>query len=165
MGDTYTHGHHGAVVAQHARRTAENCAAYLLPHIRSGDHLLDIGCGPGSITVGLAEAVGDGTVIGLDVVEPVLDGARGLASERGLTNVTFDTGDIYDLDAEDNHFDVTHAHQVLQHLTRPTVALSEMARVTKPGGLIAVRDVEILDATTPVVIDGVMDVVPVTGGF
>lgn len=55
MSDTYTHGHHGSVLRSHSWRTAENSAAHLLPHLERGQRLLDVGCGPGSITVDLAE--------------------------------------------------------------------------------------------------------------
>ncbi len=49
-------------------------------------------------------------------------------------------GDVYELEIEDDSFDVVHAHQVLQHLTDPVKALTEMRRVLRPGGLLAVRD-------------------------
>ena len=54
MAEDYMHGHHSSVVSSHARRTAENSVAYLLPHLRAGMSLLDVGCGPGTITVDLA---------------------------------------------------------------------------------------------------------------
>ena len=56
--------------------------------------------------------------------------------------MTFEVGDVYALAAADDSFDVVHAHQVLQHLTDPVAALREMARVCRPGGVIAVRDVD-----------------------
>ena len=49
-------------------------------------------------------------------------------------------GDVHALDFPDHTFDVVHAHQVLQHVADPVTALREMRRVTKPGGVIAVRD-------------------------
>jgi hypothetical protein len=52
---TYTHGHHESVLRSHAWRTVENSAAYLVPHLRPGLSLLDVGSGPGTITVDLAE--------------------------------------------------------------------------------------------------------------
>jgi len=77
----YTHGHHPAVLRSHEWRTAENSAAYLLPYLRAGDHLLDVGCGPGTITADLAERVAPGRVIGLDQAVGVLTQARAVAAE------------------------------------------------------------------------------------
>jgi 2-polyprenyl-3-methyl-5-hydroxy-6-metoxy-1,4-benzoquinol methylase len=139
--DTYTHGHAEPVLQSHRWRTAENSAAYLLPHLRPGLDLLDVGCGPGTITVDLARLVAPGRVVGLDVAEAPLAEARAGAVAAGV-DVTFGVGDVYALDAPDDSFDVVHAHQVLQHLTDPVAALREMARVCRPGGLIAVRDVD-----------------------
>jgi ubiquinone/menaquinone biosynthesis C-methylase UbiE len=104
--------------------------------------LLDVGCGPGTITVDLARRVAPGQVIGLDRVEEPLESARTDAASAGVDNVTFQTGDAYALPFEDDSFDVVHAHQVLQHLTDPVAALREMRRVTRPGGLVAVRDAD-----------------------
>lgn len=138
--DRYTHGHHASVVGQHARRTAEVDAAFLLPHLRPGMRLLDVGCGPGSITTGLARAVAPGQVVGIDVVPAVLDQAR--EANAGTTNVRFEAGDVYALGYPDASFDVCYAHQVLQHLTRPVDAAREMRRVLNPDGLVAVRDAD-----------------------
>lgn len=140
MGDTYTHGHHDSVLRSHRWRTAENSCGYLLPHLADGDRLLDIGCGPGTITVDLARQVAPGEVLGLDAAEEVVVQAEAHRRDQGVANVRFATGDVYDLDLPDEHFDVVHAHQVLQHLTDPVRALEEMRRVLRPGGLVAVRD-------------------------
>jgi SAM-dependent methyltransferase len=80
-------------------------------------------------------------VVGLDVSPAPLDEARELAAREGVA-VTFAVGDVYGLDAADDSFDVVHAHQVLQHLTDPVAALREMARVCRPGGVVAVRDID-----------------------
>ena len=138
--DTYTHGHHDSVLRAHRRRTAENSARYLLPSLRPGLTLLDVGCGPGTITVDLARLVAPGRVVGLDREEGVLGEARALAAAVG--NVELVAGDVYALDFPDASFDVVHAHQVLQHLTDPVAALAEMRRVCKPGGLVAARDAD-----------------------
>ena len=139
--DTYTHGHAEPVLQSHRWRTAENSAGYLLPSLRPGLDLLDVGCGPGTITVDLAARVAPGRVVGLDVAAAPLGEARALAERTG-TAVTFAVGDVYALAEGDDLFDVVHAHQVLQHLTDPVAALREMARVCRPGGVIAVRDVD-----------------------
>jgi SAM-dependent methyltransferase len=135
--DVYTHGHHDSVLTSHRWRTAANSAAYLLPHLRPGDRLLDVGCGPGTITADLAAAVAPGRVVAIDRAEAVLTEARAAAPTAEVR-----TGDVYALDVPDDSFDVAHAHQVLQHLTDPVAALREMRRVTRPGGLVAVRDAD-----------------------
>ena len=102
--------------------------------------MLDIGCGPGTITADLATLVTPSRVTALEVTEAALDLARAEITGRGLANVEFAVGDVHALDFPDDTFDVVHAHQVLQHLGDPVKALREMRRVAKPGGLIAVRD-------------------------
>src|SRR3954447_26887015 len=139
--DTYTHGHADAVLQSHRWRTVENSAAYLAPHLRPGQELLDVGCGPGTITVDLAARVAPGRVVGIDVSPAPLDEARAAADRAGV-DVEFAVGDVYALAAPDDSVDVVHAHQVLQHLTDPVAALREMARVCRAGGVIAVRDVD-----------------------
>jgi ubiquinone/menaquinone biosynthesis C-methylase UbiE len=140
--DTYTHGHHESVLRSHQWRTAANSAAYLLPHLAPGLRLLDVGCGPGTITLDLAQAVAPGSVLGIDVVGEPLDAARANAEARGATTTEFALGDVYDLDLPDDSVDVVHAHQVLQHLSDPVAALREMRRVCRPGGLVAARDAD-----------------------
>lgn len=135
----YTHGHHESVLRSHKWRTAENSAAYLLPRLTSGQRLLDVGCGPGTITLDLASRVAPGEVVGIDSSEDVVAEARRAAEDAG-SGVRFEVGDIYGLDFEDDAFDVVHAHQVLQHLTDPVAALRELRRVLRPGGVLAVRD-------------------------
>lgn len=140
--DTYTHGHHESVLRSHSMRTVENSAAYLIPHLTPGRAVLDIGCGPGTITHGLAERVAPGRVVGIDREGGPLDAAARAAAEQGLSNLSFTVGDAYALDFADRSFDVVHAHQVLQHLTDPVAALVEMRRVCRPGGVVAVRDAD-----------------------
>ncbi|MET8078578.1 class I SAM-dependent methyltransferase [Streptomyces sp. NPDC005303] len=136
----YTHGHHESVLRSHTWRTAANSAAYLLGSLKPHMKILDIGCGPGTITADLAELVPEGKVTGVDQASGVLDQARATAAARGLTNVDFAVADVHALDFPDDTFCVVHAHQVLQHVGDPVQALREMRRVTRPGGFIAVRD-------------------------
>jgi SAM-dependent methyltransferase len=138
--ETYTHGHHDSVLRSHRWRTAENSAAYLLPVLKAGMNLLDVGCGPGTITVDFARRLEPGSVVGVDREESPLVEARGLAPE--LKSLSFRVGDVYALGFDDATFDVVHAHQVLQHLTDPVAALEEMARVCRPGGIVAARDAD-----------------------
>lgn len=140
--DRYTHGHHASVLSSHRTRSAADSAAYLVPRLEAGQRLLDVGCGPGTITVDLAALVAPGEVVALDREAAVLDEVAQLARERGLANLVTTVGDVYALEFDDDAFDVAHAHQVLQHLSDPVAALREMRRVTRPGGLVAVRDAD-----------------------
>lgn len=138
--DQYTHGHHDSVLRSHRWRTVDNSAAYLAPHLAAGDRVLDVGCGPGTISIDLARRVGDGSVVGIDRAHEVVAAAGEAAVADGAGNVRFAVGDVYALDFPDDAFDVVHAHQVLQHLSDPVAALAEMRRVCRPGGLVAARD-------------------------
>jgi SAM-dependent methyltransferase len=102
--------------------------------------LLDVGCGPGTITADLAALLPQGHVIGLEYAPEVLKQARETADKNGVTNVEFAVGDVHALKYADGTFDIVHAHQVLQHVGDPVQALREMKRVTKSGGIVAVRD-------------------------
>jgi ubiquinone/menaquinone biosynthesis C-methylase UbiE len=141
MTNRYTHGHHESVLRSHRWRTADNSAGYLLPHLTDGMRLLDVGCGPGTITMDLAERVGpNGRVTALERTEDALSLAREEAARRGTTNVGFVVGDVQALNLRDDQFDVVHAHQVLQHIDDPVRGLREMRRVCRPGGLVADRE-------------------------
>jgi len=111
-------------------------AAFLLPHLRKDQNLLDIGCGPGSITIGLADYVA--RAVGVDFSDEVVQEAR--AAAVGKDNSEFIVASVYELPFPDDSFDVVWTHQVLQHLPDPVGALREMLRVTKPGGLVASRE-------------------------
>jgi ubiquinone/menaquinone biosynthesis C-methylase UbiE len=140
--EKYTHGHAPATVRQHAQRTADEAAAFLLPDLRPGLSVLDVGCGPGSITRGLAERVAPGQVVGVDLSRETLEAASRDAAARGLHNLRFQEGSVYELPFSDASFDVAYAHQVIQHLREREAALREMLRVLRPGGLLAIREVD-----------------------
>ena len=74
--DRYTHGYDARFVERLQRRTVERAADFFLPHLKSGMSLLDCGCGPGSITVGLAEVVAPGEVVGIDIETSQVETAR-----------------------------------------------------------------------------------------
>lgn len=137
---TYTHGHHESVLRSHSIRDISNSAEYLRRHLTAETRLLDVGAGPGSITVDFAGVVAHVTATEID--ETALALSRDLAASRGLENLDFSVEDVHALGFDDDSFDVVHAHQVLQHVEDPVQALREMRRVTAPGGVVAARDAD-----------------------
>jgi len=140
MRDKYTHGHAASVIASHSSRTVENSLGYGMGRLRPGMTVLDLGCGPGTITTGIARLVAPGRVIAADNEPAVIAIAEDNARTQGVDNIDFQVMDGYDLALEDDSIDFAHAHQVLQHVSDPAAILTEMVRVTAPGGTIAVRD-------------------------
>ncbi len=134
----YTHGHHPAVIKVHALRTAEKDAHHLLKRLQPGMCLLDVGCGPGTITEGLAQAVAPGLTIGIDPVNEVLQEAR--QQNRAHSSPIYIPANTYHLPFGNGVFDAVHLHQVLQHLDKPVLALKEIKRVLKPGGILSLRE-------------------------
>ena len=120
----------------YATRTAQRMAEFLLPHLKPGMTVIDAGCGPGSVTVGLAEAVAPGQVYGIDLEEGMVERASNLAASIGVTNVEFLAGSVTDLPFPDAHFDVLFNAGVLEHLRDPMDGHREFFRVLKPGGII-----------------------------
>jgi ubiquinone/menaquinone biosynthesis C-methylase UbiE len=125
---------------QHGRRTAMAHAGFFLPYLRPGMRVLDCGCGPGSITLGLAQIIGDGSVVGIDIDQRRIDEANARATQQGITNVTFQVADIYALPFADGEFDLAFEHSVFQHLAQRDPAAREILRVLKPGGIFGASD-------------------------
>jgi ubiquinone/menaquinone biosynthesis C-methylase UbiE len=132
---TYTHGHDESVLRSHKWRTVENSAAYLAPYLTPGMNVLDVGCGPGTITADIAQRVAPGKVLGIDAADDVIADAQRNAPP--LDNLEFAVGDVFALGGA---YDIVHAHQVLQHVPDPVAALSSMKRACKAGGIVAARD-------------------------
>jgi ubiquinone/menaquinone biosynthesis C-methylase UbiE len=120
------------------QRTAETHAGFFLPQLRSGWRVLDAGCGPGTITLGLAQRVAPGKAVGIDVEDLQFGKARAEAQRRSL-NVEFRKASVYELPFQDHFFDAVFSHALLEHLSDPGAALTEMRRVLKPRGLIGLR--------------------------
>ncbi len=135
---TYTPGYSDVAIRYMMRRHARRDAAFLLSHLRQGMSLLDCGCGPGTISVGLAEAVAPGSVIGIDIEKGQIDLARSAAQQRGLTNPRFEVASVYDLPFPTDAFDVVFSHALFEHLTDPAGALKEIHRVLRPGGVVGI---------------------------
>ncbi|ORY08693.1 S-adenosyl-L-methionine-dependent methyltransferase [Clohesyomyces aquaticus] len=162
MAKPYIHGHHASVLRSHSWRTVENSCPHLIPYLNSPSlKILDVGCGPGTITVDLASRVPNGSVLAIDPSSAVVEKATKYAEEKGVTNARFQVGDIFDWKeiegVEEGSFDIVHAHQVFQHLQDPLGALKEMKKLTKPGGVIAVRDVDYSAITWYPEIDGMRE--------
>ena len=143
MNEQRAHGVTPALNRDYARRTAERQAAFALQYLQSGMRLLDVGCGPGTITVGLADAVAPGDVVGIDHDAVHIEMARALATTAGLANVRFEIGDALHLPFGDQTFDAVFENDLFVHLAADAVsAAREVRRVLAPGGLIAARDVD-----------------------
>ncbi len=138
--DTYTHGHQEPVLRSHRWRTAENSAAYLLSFLAPGMEVLDVGCGPGSLTIDLAQRTAPGRMVGIDLSAAVISEATEAAETGGVANVTFRVGDFRSVGFQPGTFDIVHAHQVLQHLRDPVGALAAMRSLVRDAGVVAVRD-------------------------
>src|SRR3954451_14336530 len=99
--ETDTHGHPASVLRSHRWRTAENSAAYLLPRLQPGLDVLDVGCGPGTITLDLARIVGAAHVVGVGGAAAAVEAAKESAATAGL-DVTFAVDDAYHLSFDDD---------------------------------------------------------------
>ena len=130
------------------RRNAHTNAAYLLPHLIPRQRLLDFGSGPGSISVGLAQAVDPGRVYGVDREESQVDLARAVAASQKQENAEFLVADVTSLPFEDGFFDVAHCHDVLMHIPDTEAVLAEVNRVLKPGGAIGCREMIVRSSFT-----------------
>src|SRR5262245_34757282 len=110
--EQYTPGYTQNASGFLARRTVESHAAFLLPYLRPGLRVLDCGCGPASITCGLARLVQPGRVVGCDRDASQIELARARAMTESVDNVTFEVGSIYELPLAAGSFDVVVAHAV-----------------------------------------------------
>jgi len=122
-----------------ADRRAATHAKFLLPFINSGLRLLDCGCGPGTITLDLAELVSPGKVIGIDISPAQIEVAKSLQIQRKLRNIRFELGDVNKLKFPSESFDIVFAHGVIEYLEDPIHAFKELHRVLSKDGILAVR--------------------------
>ena len=114
-------------------RTFEQVQTYFAGRLKPGMNVLDCGCGPGTLTLGLAQAVDPGQATGIDIEPGMVDRANALANEGGIKNVEFRVDDITDISFPNDCFDLVFVSAVLEHLPDPVVALKEIRRVLKPG--------------------------------
>lgn len=139
----YAFGYSPAAVGMMESRSAGANAAFFLPHLAPGMHLLDIGCGPGSITVGLASAVSPGEVVGIDIEPSQVELASKRAASEGLGNCRFETASVHDLPLPDNSIDAVFGHTILLQFRDLDPVLAEVKRVLKPAGLVGFREIDL----------------------
>ena len=132
----YVHGY-GTASQTMAVRTAENFAGFFTPHLKQGMTVLDMGCGPGTISVGLAELVAPGVFHGVDIGASEVAKATERAEELGLSNARFQTADATNLPFDDEIFDAAFSSAMLEHVPEPSLVIDEMKRVLNPGGMVA----------------------------
>ena len=127
-----------AIQDQYAGRGAVGVVDFFLQHLEPGMSVLDCGCGPGTITQGIAEIVAPGRVVGCDLEPGMVARATAEAEGKGLDNLSFQVGNILDLPFEDNTFDAVMSCAVTEHLSEPVKAMSELGRVAKQGGIVGI---------------------------
>ncbi len=151
--DSYSVGYDQAAADFFGARRASTHAAFFLPHLRPGMRLLDGGCGPGTMTIDLAEIVAPAEVVGIDIEPSQIELARTTAAERGVSNVRYEVADLYSLPFPDESFDAVLLHGVLEHLSDPVRGLREVLRVLKRGGVLGARHADfggfLLEPTSP----------------
>lgn len=134
----YTPGHSRNATEFMAKRALQSHGQFFLPRLTRGCRVLDCGCGPGSITLGIAERIAPATVVGVDGGASQIECALAGAAAAGLRNTEFQVGDCYALPFPDASFDRVFSHALLEHLTDPARAIAELWRVLRPGGIIGV---------------------------
>ncbi len=141
--DVYGIGYSSEDTHRLALRRAATHAAFFLPHLEAGMSLLDCGCGPGTITVDLAETVSPGEAVGIDPEAKQIKAAQSYASERGIANVRFQIASVHELPFQDESFDAVFMHAVCDHISDVPKAFGEIRRVLKKGGVLGVRSGDI----------------------
>ncbi len=117
-------------------------SGYEMLRLHAGQSVLDVGCGPGDDARRLADLVGsDGFAMGVDSSKSMVAEARRRGSTVGQ-RVEFAVADAQLLPMDDGMFDACRAERVLQHVEVPSLALSQMIRVVKPGGRVMVVDAD-----------------------
>lgn len=138
--EDYVLGYGDSAMDWMTSRNVEVHGAFVLPYLKAGLSLIDCGCGPASLTVGFAERLKPGRVVGIDREAAQFKTAERYGAERDLDNLTLSTGDVYALPYEDASFDIAFCSAVLGSVGEPERVIAEMVRVVKPGGVIAAKE-------------------------
>lgn len=136
--ESYTPGHSQNAADFMSKRSIHSHGQFFVSHLSPGLSVLDCGCGPGSITLGIAALVAPGRVVGVDFGSSQIERAQSSAARTGIANVNFQTADCYSLPFPDSSFDRVFSHALMEHLADPLRAAKELYRVLKPGGVIGV---------------------------
>jgi SAM-dependent methyltransferase len=136
--ESYTPGHTSNASAFMAQRSLQSHGQFFLPYLTPGVSVLDCGCGPGTITLGIARSVHPGQVVGVDFGASQIERATARAATEAVGNVSFRVADCYALPFESNAFDRIFSHALLEHLSDPARALKALHRTLKPGGVIGI---------------------------
>ena len=138
--ECYTLGYGPGAMDWMTSRTAEGHGAFLLPYLEKGMRLLDCGCGPGTLTFGFAQRIAPGEAIGIDRETSQSEDTAKAARRDDVDNLHFRVGDIYALPFDDDSFDIVFASAVLGSVANPDAVVTEMTRVLKPGGYLALKE-------------------------
>ena len=138
LSEFYTPGHTANTVDFMSRRTLQSHGAFFISCLSDKSHGLDCGCGPGTITCDIAESVGAGRVVGVDVDPSQVDRACKLAASRSIENSEFRQASAYELPFDGNSFDAVFSHALVEYLAHPPVAIAEFRRVLLTGGFLGI---------------------------
>lgn len=142
MSKIYPFGYGPAAVGMMQSRDASTNAKLFLKYASPGMNVLDVGCGPGSISVGIAEALAPGQVTGIDIEPSQIVLGEELVKSKKMENCKFETASLLELPFEDSSFDAVYGHTILMQFSDLKPVLDEIMRVLKPGGLVGFREID-----------------------
>ncbi|KAI5962499.1 uncharacterized protein KGF55_003575 [Candida pseudojiufengensis] len=141
----YSNGYQESKSKFHSYRNVENSGKFITPYLQQNYKMLDVGCGPGSITLDFAKnyLTKGGSVVGIEPIQQLVDTCNELKQNLQVDNAKFQLGSIYKIPFPDNCFDLVYCNQVIVHLDDPIRGLKELLRVVRPGGFICLRDADL----------------------
>jgi SAM-dependent methyltransferase len=137
------HGVTPELQRDYSLRSAEKQAAFILPYLKTGMKIIDVGCGPGTITTGLAKAVYPGEVKGIDHDSTNIEKAKKTALENDIQNISYMKGDALSIPFDDETFDGAFENNLFTHLSEQSIECArEIFRVLKTGSFFGARDAD-----------------------